>query len=82
METEQILDPDKAIISNPFFKSNEYIPCYVKAGDLISVEVESREMEVAIIKAYDYGIESLTPKGKKLIQRFLDNALLRMKGKI
>ncbi|WP_157608113.1 hypothetical protein [Teredinibacter turnerae] len=46
------------------------------------VEVESREMEMAIIKAYDYGIDSLTLEGKKHIQRFIDDALLRMKGKL
>ncbi|MAR92174.1 MAG: hypothetical protein CML06_15035 [Pseudomonadales bacterium] len=82
MTTAKILDASKARNINPFFSSNEYTPGYVKAGSLVQVEIESREMEIAIIKAYDYGIDSLTPEGKKQIQRFIDDALLRMKGKL
>lgn len=82
MTTAKFLDASKATSINPFYSGDEYTPSYVKAGEMVSVEVENREMEIAIIKAYDYGIDSLTPAGKKQIQRFIDDALLRMKGKL
>lgn len=82
MDNNKLVDADKARALNPFYKCNEYVPSYVTPGELVPVEVESREMEMAIIKAYDYGIDSLTLEGKKHIQRFIDDALLRMKGKL
>lgn len=82
MKVLRVVDKDKAIEINPFYRGDEFTPSYISPGDRVSVEVESREMEVAIIKAYDYGIDSLNPDGRKLIQRFIDDALLRMKGKI
>jgi len=78
----KLLDPDKAKVINPFFQSDELTPSYVAPRSMVSVEVESREMEIAIIKAYDYGIDCLTDEGKRQIQRFLDDALLRIKGKL
>lgn len=82
MKMNRLVDKKKAVAVNPFYSGNEYTPSYVRPGTIVSVEVESREMEAAIIKAYDYGLDCLTVEGKKQIQRFLDDALLRMKGKL
>jgi hypothetical protein len=78
----KIVEPGKARSLNPFYREDECTPSYVDVGEHVSVVIESREMEIAIIKAYDYGIDSLTPAGKKQVQRFVDYALLRMKGKL
>ncbi len=82
MNENNFLDSSKAKRINPFFRGDEYTPSYVEAGEFISVEIESREMEMAIIKAYDYGIDCLSAEGKQQIQRFINDALLRMKGKL
>lgn len=74
------LDPSKAAKVNPFYKPGGYIPNYIKAGSKVSVEVRSREMEQALIRAYDYGIGALNKQGLELIQRFIDDALVEMKG--
>ncbi len=79
---DNLVDNEKVKSVNPFYSGNEYTPTYVVPGSIVSVEIESREMEVAIIKAYDYGVDSLNNEGKRQIQRFLDDALLRMKGKL
>lgn len=75
-------DAEKARAVNPMYSPNSYTPCYIKAGERIPVQVESRDMEVALIKAYDYGYESLNDEGRQLVQRFIDDAVLRLSGKI
>ena len=82
MQNDGFLDPKKAAAINPLFKPGGFIPNYVAPGGRVQVEVESREMEQALIQAYDYGIAALTPEGLKLLQRFIDDAVLRMSGKI
>jgi len=77
----QIVDPEKAKFIQPFFHG--YNPnTYVSPGQLVKGEVESREMEVAILAAYDYGIASLNESGLKSLQRFIDDVALRIAGKL
>lgn len=81
-EDTDFLDPQKAAAVNTMYTPGGFIPNYVKAGSHVSVEVESREMEKALIRAYDYGIDALSAEGQQLVQRFVDDAVLRMSGKI
>lgn len=81
-DINDFLNPEKASAVNPMYSPNSYTPSYIKAGERITVEVESREMEIALIKAYDYGIDSLNEEGRTLVQRFIDDAVLRISGKI
>ena len=77
----QVVDPEKAKLIQPFFHG--YYPnTYVSPGQLVQGEVESREMEVAILAAYDYGIQSLNKCGLTSLQRFIDDVALRIAGKI
>jgi hypothetical protein len=77
----QVVDPEKAKLIQPFFHG--YYPnTYVSPGQLVQGEVESREMEVTILAAYDYGIQSLNERGLKSLQRFIDDVALRIAGKL
>lgn len=69
-----ILDEQKAKAINPFFKG--YNPAVkFPEGTNIPIFVASREMELAIFAAYDYGIEALGLEGREQIQ-YLINALV------
>lgn len=55
---------------------------YSRGAVKVKAEVESAVMEQALVKAYDLGVNDLAPEERKLVQRFIDDAVLRMKGKL
>ena len=57
-------------------------PHYIKPGQEITLAIESRDTEVALLKCYDNGLDSLSSDELASIQRFLDTATLKMTGKI
>lgn len=63
------LNNKMAAIFNPFHSGNYDVPVYVKPGTKISFSIESREMEMSILAAYDYGINSLSEEGLVQLDR-------------
>lgn len=55
---------------------------YSRGAVKVQAEVESAAMEQALVKAYDCGIGELTEEERKLVQRFIDDAVLRIRGKL
>lgn len=57
-------------------------PSYVKAGHEITLPIPDRETEIALLKSYDNGLDALSNEEKRIVQKFLDTATLKMTGKI
>ncbi|OKP28407.1 hypothetical protein [Serratia fonticola] len=65
------LDPSKAATVNPFYNGAYTPPQYVTPGTNVTVAIESREMELAILAAYDYGIDALSEDGRQQLDRLI-----------
>lgn len=48
----------------------------------VSAEIDSADIEHAIIQAYDYGLSQLTDPQRRLLERFINDVALRIKGKL
>ncbi|EOG6950228.1 hypothetical protein ACRZZR_003077 [Edwardsiella piscicida] len=75
------LNNKKAAILNPFHGDNYDVPVYVKPGTKVSFFIESREMEMSILAAYDYGIDSLSEEGLEQLDRLISNLKVAITGR-
>lgn len=75
-----ILDNDKAVRVNPFYDGIYEPPHYIKPGVVVSCQIDSREMELAILAAYDYGIDALSEEGKRCLDRLIATLKLEITG--
>lgn len=48
----------------------------------VTAEIEGPEMEAALVEAYDLGVGALSPDRRKLLDHFLADVVLRVKGKL
>ena len=65
------LNNRKAAALNPFHENTYLPPAFIKPGSRITVEIDSREMEVAILAAYDYGLDALNDEGREVLDRLI-----------
>lgn len=65
------LNNRKAAALNPFHENTYLPPAFIKHGSRIAVEIDSREMEVAILAAYDYGLDALNDEGREVLDRLI-----------
>ena len=67
-----ILDPKKAAAIFALGAAEKYDPpVYVKPGTEVTIKIESREQELAILAAFDYGLDALGEEGKHQIDRLI-----------
>ena len=76
-----ILDYKKAVQINPFHKGEYEPPVYIQPDSEVTVKIESREMELAILAAYDYGIDALGEDGKHQIERLISDLKIAITGR-
>ncbi|EMR5620774.1 hypothetical protein WJW69_003989 [Salmonella enterica] len=65
------LDNRKAAALNPFHDGRYDPPVFIKPGSKVTVEIDSREMEIAIFAAYDYGLDALNDEGREVLNRLI-----------
>ena len=65
------LDNRKAAALNPFHDDRYDPPVFIKPGSKVTVEIDSREMEIAIFAAYDYGLDALNDEGREVLNRLI-----------
>ncbi|EAN0852646.1 hypothetical protein D7C21_14960 [Salmonella enterica] len=65
---------------NPFHESYD-IPAYVKPGQKVEIAIESREMEISILAAFDYGIEALNEEGRQQMDRLIADLKVAITGR-
>ncbi|EHF8252289.1 hypothetical protein BOB35_002857 [Enterobacter roggenkampii] len=65
------LDNQKAAALNPFHDNHYMPPAFIKPGSKVTVEIYSREMEIAIFAAYDYGLDALNDEGREVLNRLI-----------
>ena len=76
------LDRHKSAQLNPFGNSDDYGPGpYVAPGSAVTVKIESREQELAILAAYDYGLDALSEDGKHQIDRLIADLKIAITGR-
>ncbi|HCB3911604.1 hypothetical protein ACV8VY_20330 [Citrobacter freundii] len=77
------LDDYKASKINPFHNANYQYPKYMPdhSQRYVSVMIDSREMEVSILAAYDYGIESLSEEGLEQLERLIADLKVVITGR-
>jgi hypothetical protein len=76
------LDSAKAAQVNPFSNADDYDPgAYLAEGTKVSVVIESREQEMAILAAYDYGLDALSEQGKHQIDRLIADLKFAITGR-
>lgn len=76
-----ILDPKKAATVFPLGNAQYDPPVYVKPGTEVMVKIESREQEIAILAAHDYGIDALGEEGKHQIERLISDLKVAITGR-
>ena len=77
----EILDHNKAIAINPLHKRNYEPPTYIEPNTEVTVKIESREQELAILAAYDYGLDVLGEEGKRQIERLIADLKFAIAGR-
>ncbi len=75
-----VLDLHRVRAIDPAYDGTYAPPRYIEPGTLVEVEVESRETELALLAAYEYGLPALSTEGREQVQRFISDAVLRLKG--
>ncbi|EPJ5822023.1 MAG: hypothetical protein E7I42_11600 [Pluralibacter gergoviae] len=75
------LDNKKALAVFPFYSGTYEVPAYIKPGTNVIVKVESREQELAILAAYDYGVDALSEEGKEQISRLIADLKVAITGR-
>ncbi|HHU1966285.1 TPA: hypothetical protein ACUA66_001766 [Escherichia coli] len=65
------LDNQKAAAFNPFHDGQYAPPAFIKPGAKVTVEIDSREMEITIFAAYDYGLDALNEEGREILNRLI-----------
>lgn len=76
-----ILDQDKAAMVFPLGSGSYDPPAYVVPGTEVTVKIESREMELAILAAYDYGLDALGDEGKHQLNRLIYDLKVAITGR-
>ena len=79
--SNEMLDAHKAKMINPFSQSKYDPPVYLQPGSTVSVSIDTREQEVAILAAYDYGLDALTDDGKQQIEFLIANLKVAITGR-
>lgn len=63
------LDPSRAARVHPLGKTDLYTSGpYITPGTEVTVTIDSREQELAILAAHDYGIECLSTEGREQLE--------------
>lgn len=75
------LDNKKALAVFPFYGGEYNPPEYIKPGSKVAIKVESREQELAILAAYDYGVDALSEEGKEQIKRLIADLKVAITGR-
>ncbi|EAB5655735.1 hypothetical protein DKU75_07980 [Salmonella enterica subsp. enterica serovar Oranienburg] len=70
------LNTEKARAIYPFYDGYN-----VKPGQAVTVAIESREMEMAILAAFDYGIDALNDDGRHQLDRLLADLKVAITGR-
>lgn len=74
------LDNQKAAALNPFHDGQYAPPAFIKPGSKVTVEIDSREMEITIFAAYDYGFNALNEEGLGVLNRLIADLKDQIKG--
>lgn len=75
------LDAKKAAAVFPLFDGEYQPPQYVTPGTSVTIAIESREQELAILAAYDYGIEALSNEGREQLERLIADLKVAITGR-
>lgn len=77
------LNNDKAAIINPFYDASYQYPKYLPEDTqrYVSVIIDSREMEISILAAYDYGIHSMSEEGLEQLERLIADLKIVITGR-
>ncbi|EAA7390514.1 hypothetical protein RF16_21125 [Salmonella enterica subsp. enterica] len=74
------LDNRKAAALNPFHDGSYNPPAFIQPGKKVMVEIDSREMEIAIFAAFDYGLDALNDEGREVLNRLFADLKDQIKG--
>ncbi|QIO41892.1 hypothetical protein HAP28_24185 [Citrobacter sp. Y3] len=76
------LNKSYTAVINPFSDNNTYdVPTYIKPGTKVTVVIDSREQEISILAAYDYGIEALNEEGREQLNRLIADLKVAITGR-
>lgn len=75
------LDNKKALAVFPFYEGGYNPPAYIRPGARVNVAIESREQELAILAAYDYGIDALSDEGREQLNRLIADLKVAITGR-
>ncbi|HAG3556532.1 TPA: hypothetical protein G8065_003891 [Salmonella enterica] len=75
------LDNKKAAEVFPFYNGEYDVPAYVKPGAKVTFALDSREQELTILAAYDYGIEALNDEGREQLNRLIADLKVAITGR-
>ena len=76
------LNKSYTAVINPFSDNNTYdVPTYIKLGTKVTVAIDSREQEISILAAYDYGIEALNEEGREQLNRLIADLKVAITGR-
>lgn len=80
------LNKSYTAVINPFSDNNTYdVPTYIKPGThartKVTVAIDSREQEISILAAYDYGIEALNEEGREQLNRLIADLKVAITGR-
>lgn len=77
----EILDQNKARLINPLDAEDYNPPVYIIPGTEVSVKIESRNQELAILAAFDYGLGALGNEGKRQIEMLIADLKMAITGR-
>lgn len=74
------LNTEKAMALNPFYDGYD-VPVYLRPGQVVTVAIESREMETTILAAFDYGFDALNDAGRHQLDRLIADLKVAITGR-
>ncbi|HHW9387649.1 TPA: hypothetical protein ACU3B6_003817 [Salmonella enterica] len=74
------LNDSYTAVINPFHDGYD-VPVYVKPGQQVTISIESREMEISLLAAFDYGIDALNDDGRHQLDRLLADLKVAITGR-
>lgn len=75
------LNNAKAAALNPFHDGCYDIPNYITPGSAVTIKIESREQELSILAAFDYGIDALNEEGRQQLDRLIADLKVAITGR-
>lgn len=75
------LDDHKASKINPLHRSDYDPPVFIQPGTEVTVKIGSREQELAILAAYDYGLDALGEEGIRQIEMLIADLKVAITGR-